>query len=214
MKNKSTYLLLFLPVVLGLVYLWMRPYQAELAHAHLPISQLNSQQKTNIQLAAAKLDKTVITLDRPFSFNDKVGPRTFERGFLAAPTYVGNYVQSTEGGGICLVASLLYKAALEAGLDIKERHGHTRTISSSLPGYDATVNYGHQDLKFAVPSKTASYLISCKADPYSIDLKIYGDPQEKKQLSRKFIQTGPHEIRVLTYKQDKLVSADDYRTKR
>lgn len=207
-------MLLFLPVVLGLVYLWMRPYQAELAHAHLPISQLNSQQKTNIQLAAAKLDKTVITLDRPFSFNDKVGPRTFERGFLAAPTYVGNYTQSTEGGGICLVASLLYKAALESGLDITERHGHTRTISSSLPGYDATVNYGHQDLKFAVPSKTASYLISCKADPYSIDLKIYGDAQEKKQLSRKFIQTGPHEIRVLTYKQDKLVSADDYRTKR
>lgn len=211
---KKNLLLVLLPVALGLVYLLMRPYQAELAHAHLPISQLSPQQRTNIQVAAAKLDKTVITLDRPFSFNDKVGPRTFERGFLAAPTYVGNYTQTTEGGGICLVASLLYKAGLEAGLNITERHGHSRTISSSLPGFDATVNYGHQDLKFAVPSKSASYLISCKADPYSIDLKIYGDPQVKAQLSRKFVQTGPHEIRVLTYKQDKLVSADDYKTKR
>ena len=54
------------------------------------------------------------------------------------------------GGGLCQLSNALYSAALDADLEIVERHAHTQVISGSLAevGRDATVFWNYVDLRF------------------------------------------------------------------
>ena len=52
------------------------------------------------------------------------------------------------GGGICQVSSTLYCAALNAGLEITERHSHSKPVGYVPAGMDATVSWQSVDLKF------------------------------------------------------------------
>lgn len=103
----------------------------------------------NINLATATINNTLLWPDKTFSFNEVVGPRTPERGYLPAPIILmgGNSVDY--GGGICQVASTLYNAAEQAGLEIFERHSHSKPVHYVPEGKDATVNYDDLDLKFS-----------------------------------------------------------------
>jgi len=104
---------------------------------------------TNISLAVAGINNTVVWPSEVFSFNDVVGPRTPERGYLPAPVILMGASNFDYGGGVCQVASTLYNAVLEAGLEIVERHPHSKRVSYVPAGKDATVDYGNLDLKFA-----------------------------------------------------------------
>ena len=83
-----------------------------------------------------------------FSYNDSVGPRTYERGFKDATVYVGNSAEDGVGGGICQVSSTIYYAALRADLKIVERYAHSRMVTYVPLGEDATVAWGSKDFKF------------------------------------------------------------------
>jgi len=102
---------------------------------------------TNIRLATACLNYTVVAPNDLFSFNETVGPRESRRGFRPAPVLVGAGTALEPGGGVCQASSTLYNAALEAGLEIVERYPHSRTVHYVPPGRDATVYYGILDLK-------------------------------------------------------------------
>src|SRR5262249_27280505 len=64
----------------------------------------------NIRLAAEALDGVVLEPGAELSFNDRVGPRTLQRGFLVAPVILREERQLQLGGGICQVASTLFDA--------------------------------------------------------------------------------------------------------
>ena len=82
-----------------------------------------------------------------FSFNERVGERTKERGYKAAPVLEdGNYKPGI-GGGICQVSSTLYKAALEGGMEVIERKPHSLPAVYIGLGLDATVSWDNIDLK-------------------------------------------------------------------
>ena len=68
----------------------------------------------NIALAAAKLNGALIGAGEIFSFNRKIGERTAEAGYLKAPYLEGGIKINVNGGGVCLVSSVLYDAALLA----------------------------------------------------------------------------------------------------
>jgi len=53
------------------------------------------------------------------------------------------------GGGICSVATLLYRAAWAAGLPVLERQGHSRWLAaySDMPGLDAAIAAPGPDLR-------------------------------------------------------------------
>ena len=51
------------------------------------------------------------------------------------------------GGGVCQVSTTLYQASVEAGLKIVERHMHSKAVSYTKRGKDATVSYGVQNLR-------------------------------------------------------------------
>ena len=101
----------------------------------------------NIRLAATALDGTVLEPGAELSFNERVGARTAERGYLVAPVILREERQLQLGGGICQVASTVFDAALLAGLTPVERHRHSSPVDYIALGQDATIAWGFKDLK-------------------------------------------------------------------
>ena len=99
----------------------------------------------NVHLMADYIDGTVIKPGDTFSFNDSVGPRTVERGFLEGQMIVGSLLLPAIGGGVCQTATTLFNNAFELGLPILERHNHSFYISHYPLGRDATVSWGGPD---------------------------------------------------------------------
>ena len=117
----------------------------------------------NIKLAISKLDGTKVNPGEIFSFNDTIGPREEKDGYKEAIIFDGhgNKTQGF-GGGVCQVTSTLYNAARGAGLEIIERHEHSREVPYVNEGDDATVSfYGNEDLKF---KNTKDYTITIRAE--------------------------------------------------
>ncbi|MCR4402569.1 MAG: VanW family protein [Firmicutes bacterium] len=102
----------------------------------------------NITLAAAAVDGVVLQPGEEFSFDRVVGPRLAETGYKEARVISGGRSEPGIGGGVCQVSTTLYNLALLAGLEIVERHPHSRPVDYVPPGLDATVAQGQCDLKF------------------------------------------------------------------
>lgn len=101
----------------------------------------------NLRLAARALDGAVLRPGEELSFNQRVGPRTAERGYGAAPVILRETRQVQVGGGVCQVATTLFDAALLAGLGVVERHRHSSPVDYVAPGEDATIAWGAKDLR-------------------------------------------------------------------
>ncbi len=101
---------------------------------------------TNVRLAASLLDGATIRPRHQLSFDDRIGPRTSERGFLDAETLLNGVPTPGIGGGICQVATTLFVAAWTAGLPVREVHPHTRLPHYARPGMDAAIADHRYDL--------------------------------------------------------------------
>lgn len=108
----------------------------------------SAQRQSNISLAVQAINNTLLWPGEVFSFNGAVGPRTMLRGYQPAPIIMMGHIEMDFGGGVCQAASTVYNAAETAGLEIIERHQHSKTIHYVPKGKDAAVNYGYLDLKF------------------------------------------------------------------
>ncbi len=102
----------------------------------------------NIAHAADLLRGTVVKPGQIFSMNNNIGPYTRGKGFKPGPTYKGDRLVETIGGGVCKIASLLYNVSILADLDIVERWSHSMQVPYVPPGQDATVVFGAKDFKF------------------------------------------------------------------
>ncbi len=102
----------------------------------------------NISLAADQLAGTVIAPGETFSQNAAIGPYSISRGYKAGPTYMGNQLTTTVGGGVCKIATMLYNVATFSNLPIVMRFPHSMTVPYVPPGQDATVYYGAKDVRF------------------------------------------------------------------
>ena len=85
----------------------------------------------NLDRAIAALNNQVIVKGKSFSFNEVVGPRTFENGFAAAPN--GNGV-TVMGGGVSQIATTLHMAMKNLGGDI---------VNEALYSFGAAYNAGY-----------------------------------------------------------------------
>ncbi|HID06307.1 MAG TPA: hypothetical protein EYP10_04080, partial [Armatimonadetes bacterium] len=112
----------------------------------------------NIRIAARALDHVLIHPGEVFSYNACVGPRVPQRGYRIAPVFVRGQLSTDYGGGVCQVATTLFNAALLSGMEIVERHRHSRLVDYVPVGRDAAVVYGKLDLKFRNPYPTPVYL--------------------------------------------------------
>ncbi|MBP3284530.1 MAG: VanW family protein [Clostridia bacterium] len=126
----------------------------------------------NIELGVSSLNGAIIKPGETFSFNDRIGRRTSEKGYEKAIIFDGHgNKEKGLGGGICQISSTLYNAALAANLEIIERHEHSRDVPYIEEGKDATVSYGAEDLKIK-NSLDRSVRISAKVENNELKIQI------------------------------------------
>ncbi len=151
---------------------------------------------TNVLLANGFCNGVILMPGDVFSYNDVVGPRTYERGFKDAIVYVGTSAEDGVGGGICQVSSTIYYAALRADLKIVERYAHSREVTYVPKGEDATVAWGSKDFKFenntAFPIKVVT---SNKSN--NLTIKLVGTALENKtvKIETTILSKTPFEIK-------------------
>ncbi len=209
--------LIAMPLSLG-SFLWFNnPFKDELVREVFSLASLSPSQQCNIELAARVLDGRVLKPGELFSFNRALGPRIDRRGYRPAPSYVGPHSPATAGGGICLVSSALYQAALSTGLKIEARTPHLRTINSVTPGLDATVWYGREDLKFR-NSTPHPLQIRAECKDHNFYISILGERNKDMpalaQLKTVVARLNEHELMVEVFREANgnrsLVSRDHY----
>jgi len=105
----------------------------------------------NLRLAAARLDGYVLFPGEEFAFNASVGPRDEANGYRVAKVIAQGELVDGIGGGTCQISGTLHAAALFAGLEIRERHPHTRPSAYIKLGFDAAVVYPTLDLRLVNP---------------------------------------------------------------
>jgi hypothetical protein len=104
----------------------------------------------NLRLAMRDIDGVEVGAGQVFSFWKQIGRTTRRRGFVdGRELREGCLIRST-GGGLCQLSNGLYEAALDAGLEIVERHAHSRIVPGSRAARerDATVFWIFVDLRF------------------------------------------------------------------
>lgn len=102
----------------------------------------------NIHLAGTFLNGIRLLPQQSISFSEAVKSRTFENGYVVAPSLAGGRVVTSVGGGICQVSSTLYNAILQCGIIPDERHNHSGSVYYSQLGLDAAIASGAKDLRF------------------------------------------------------------------
>ena len=132
---------------------------------------------TNLQLAANKINGTVLMPGETFSYNKVVGERTIAAGYKEAPIYVSGEVVDGLGGGICQITSTLYNAVVYANLDIVERSNHQFVPSYVKASRDATVVYGSIDFKFK-NNRNYPIKINCSVSGGVAKFQIFGMKQD------------------------------------
>jgi vancomycin resistance protein YoaR len=140
----------------------------------------------NVHLMADFIDGTIIRPGETFSFNDVVGPRTAERGFLEGQMIIGSLVLPSIGGGVCQTATTLFNDAFELGLPILERTNHNLYLAHYPLGRDATVSWGGPDFKFRNDLKHG-LLIKTTYTDQTLTFTFYGTPEGRRIVSH----TGP-----------------------
>jgi vancomycin resistance protein YoaR len=137
----------------------------------------------NIAMVAAHFEEVVIGPDEVFSFNSTTGPRTGTEGYLLAPMYRNNRVELSPAGGSCQVSTTLYNAALLAGMEIVDRHPHSRPCSYVPYGRDAAVAYDSGvDLKFK-NTRSHPVIIHQEVEGGTITFEIFGHPDDRVNVS-------------------------------
>lgn len=105
----------------------------------------------NIALAASRLNGLLIKPGEIFSFNKALGDISVYTGYQQSYIIKGGRTVLGDGGGVCQVSTTFFKAALNAGLPIVERHAHSYRVGyyeqDSKPGFDATIYSPTVDLK-------------------------------------------------------------------
>jgi vancomycin resistance protein YoaR len=136
----------------------------------------------NVHLMADFIDGTLIAPGETFSFNDVVGERTAERGFLEGQMIIGSLVLPSIGGGVCQTATTLFNDAFEIGLPILERTNHNLYLAHYPIGRDATVSWGGPDFKFRNDLKHG-ILIKTSYTDSTLTFTFYGTPEHRRVVA-------------------------------
>lgn len=139
----------------------------------------------NVILTANKLNGVLVAPGEEFSFNQAVGDISAATGYKAAYIIKQGRTVLGDGGGVCQDSTTLFRAMLDAGLNITERHAHAYRVTyyeqNAKPGFDATIYNPSADLKFI--NDTGAYiLIQATVDTANFYLKfeLYGTNDGRK----------------------------------
>ena len=162
----------------------------------------------NVALGAKVLDGYIIPASGTLSLNAVLGQRTEDRGFVAAPMIVGTIEVPAVGGGVSQIATTLYNAALESGLEVVRHTPHRLYISRYPAGRDATISWSEPDLvirnNWSVP-----VLIRAETGASWIKVNMYSRALGRRveiTTSDPFAQTDPPTRKIIN---DALITGEE-----
>jgi vancomycin resistance protein YoaR len=147
----------------------------------------------NVEKGASIINRILVAPNETFSFIKNLGEVTLETGFKKAYIIRQGKTELDVGGGICQVSTTLFRAMLNAGLDITARQNHAYRVSyyeeDSKPGFDATVFIPSPDLKFI--NDTGHYVL----------IQSIYDGQNKKLAYEIYGTSDGRKVEISNYKQ-------------
>lgn len=136
----------------------------------------------NIDVAAGKIDGTVLYPGDEFSVAATIGPLTAAGGYELAGAYENGQTVQSYGGGVCQVSTTLYNAVILAELEVTQRSNHSMIVTYVKPSMDAAIAGDYKDLKF-VNNLDAPIYIEGYTSGKNLYFNIYG--QETRPANRK-----------------------------
>lgn len=101
----------------------------------------------NIHLAAELLNDSITPANGgQWKFNEVAGDYGVEAGFLPAGVISNGEYETSDGGGVCQVATTVFNAVYDAGYPVVQRQAHSLRMASYPDGRDAAVSYPDLDL--------------------------------------------------------------------
>jgi VanW like protein/Putative peptidoglycan binding domain len=157
---------------------------------------------TNIQTMADAVTGYYMVPGETLSFNEYIGPRTREKGYVAAGAIRGGHMTDEVGGGVSQFVTTMFNAAFFGGLELDEYQSHSVYFSRYPFGREATLSVPGPDL---VLTNTTDYpvLIWPTYDSNSITVTLY---------STRHIEVEELEQRVYRRNQCRLIETDRERS--
>ena len=135
----------------------------------------NNNRKVNIVLSTNEINGMILNPGDIFSFNKVVGPRTPDRGYKAANSYIAGEIVESTGGGICQVSSTLYNAVLFSDIKVLERYNHMFTVGYVPLGRDAAVAYtAGVDFRFKNNTKFPIKILGWVSEDNKVHFELKG----------------------------------------
>jgi vancomycin resistance protein YoaR len=133
----------------------------------------------NIKVGTTKISGILLKPGEEFSFAERIGEIGAKQGYLPELVIKKNKTIPEYGGGICQVSTTIFRAAVNSGLKIIERHPHAFPVKYYNPqGFDATVYPPKPDLKF-VNDTANNLLIQGKVEGTKLTFEFYGTPDSR-----------------------------------
>lgn len=128
----------------------------------------------NLRVSCLALHGTEVPADEVFSFWKQLGRTTRKKGFTEGRELRSGCLVPNIGGGLCQVSGLLHAAAVEAGLEVVEKHEHSRMLPGTdlPPERDATVFWNYVDLRFKAPF---AWRLEMKLTDTDLVVSIFGE---------------------------------------
>src|SRR3989339_25984 len=117
----------------------------------------------NIANAVKKLNGILVKPGEEFSTLKYTRPFTYEGGYLPELVIKGDEIKPEIGGGLCQIATTLFRMSMNAGLQVDQRSNHSLVVNhyndpvNGNPGTDATVYDPAPDFKFL--NDTNNYIL-------------------------------------------------------
>ncbi|MDD2533486.1 MAG: VanW family protein [Eubacteriales bacterium] len=135
--------------------------------------KVDPERDNNLLKASDYLNGTIIQPGATFSFNESVGQRTAERGFMEAGAISDGILKKELGGGVCQVNTTVMQATMKSDFQLKERFPHSWPSSYTKIGLDATVDWGGVDFKFTNDSDYPVAIVASYIKP-KLSVNVYG----------------------------------------
>ena len=135
----------------------------------------------NLTLAAERTNGILVPPGGFYSLNESVGEISGRTGYDTAWIIASGRTVLGEGGGVCQTSTTLFRAILNSGLPVVERHPHAYRVyyyEIDRPvGFDASIYQPSLDLKFK--NDTPNYVLvqsEANLEEKTLTFKLYGTP--------------------------------------
>lgn len=128
----------------------------------------------NIRTGAVSINGLILKPGDEFSTNRALGEINAATGYLPELVIKGNRTIPEYGGGLCQIATTMFRLALDTGLPITERYSHAYRVGYYEPaGTDATIYSPHPDFRFTNDTP-GNILLQTKVEGTKLIFEFWG----------------------------------------